>query len=100
MFAGTIPDNSTALANTNPTMVVTDYEGGVYFPIVCVYESETVYPKIFLANSTEDGIDRLMSNEDDVLKSVTGERVKEFGFMLWTNFRTGTDVADEAERVE
>jgi hypothetical protein len=34
------------------------------------------------------------------LKSVTGERVKEFGFMLWTNFRTGTDVADEAERVE
>lgn len=96
MFAGTIPDNSTSLATTNPTMIMTDIEGNVYFPIVCVYESEKVFPKVFMANDTTSGIETLMSNEASILENITGERVKECGFMLWTNFRTGQNIGDAA----
>ncbi|PVH74542.1 hypothetical protein DL98DRAFT_537333 [Cadophora sp. DSE1049] len=96
MFAATIPESrntsSVALATQNPTMIISDVEGNLYFPIICVYKSEKVFPKQFMANSTDDGIPTLMGNSAAILENMTGEEVQECGFMTWTNFHTGQSI--------
>ncbi|KAH6952505.1 hypothetical protein BKA56DRAFT_681969 [Ilyonectria sp. MPI-CAGE-AT-0026] len=75
-----------------PYMVASDLGGNVYFPIICVYASETVYPKMFLANDTEVGAAMLMSNDPEILRTVTGAEVEECQYMPLTNGIRGMDI--------
>ncbi|KAF2261374.1 hypothetical protein CC78DRAFT_535667 [Lojkania enalia] len=88
-------ENSTALAAQDPTLVLADPSDGIYVPILCIYEREGVYPKMFMANDTETGAATLMSNEPAIIAKVTGEKVKQCGTMPLTNWRTGQEVPEE-----
>jgi hypothetical protein len=95
--AGILPStNSTANTTTVPAnmpyMILSDLGGDIYFPIICVYDSETVYPKLFLAKDGETGVATLMSNRPDILRTVTGSAIKQCGYVPLTNGNPGSDV--------
>ncbi|KAF2692076.1 hypothetical protein K458DRAFT_425896 [Lentithecium fluviatile CBS 122367] len=97
IFTALLQDNvnSSALVTQNPTLLLADPADGVYVPILCVYEREGMYPKMFMANDTETGAATLMSNEPEVIARITGEKVKRCGTMSLTNWRTGQEVPEE-----
>jgi hypothetical protein len=93
MFTAVIPDKNSEAATQDPILVISDFAENIYFPIICIYKSGTVYPKVFMANETEAGVKTLMSNTPAVIETVTGEQVQECGYMSWTNYHTGEDIS-------
>ncbi|CAK7215121.1 hypothetical protein SBRCBS47491_002374 [Sporothrix bragantina] len=80
-----------------PYIVASDLGGGIYFPIICIYESGSVYPKIFLAKDPDAGAATLMSNDVDVRKQVTGAAIKSCGYVPITNGVMGVDISQVAD---
>lgn len=90
------PDGQTEI----PYLMLSDLGGDVYFPIMCVYADEDVYPKIFLANDTDTGAQLLMSNDPLIVDNVTGGNITECGYVPLTNGVGGQDIAIIADDEE
>ncbi|KAH8649512.1 hypothetical protein BGZ60DRAFT_569901 [Tricladium varicosporioides] len=91
VFASVIPDSNSS-STALPYMVISDLGGDVYFPIICVYANKKVYPKFFLANDTQTGVNTLLSNSPEILKEVTGGNLKECGYVPLTSGIAGMDI--------
>lgn len=69
---------------------MSDLAGDVYFPIMCVYEGEDIFPKLFVSNDTDVGPRTLES--DAVRDTVTGAKVQRCGYTPLTNDEMGVSV--------
>ncbi|KAF3909687.1 hypothetical protein AA313_de0208351 [Arthrobotrys entomopaga] len=67
-----------------PYIMPNDMEGNFYIPVMCLYEIDTILPKIFIANDTT-GVATLKSNTADILRDVTGSKVKDCLALPLTN---------------
>ncbi|KAG9254005.1 uncharacterized protein F5Z01DRAFT_674327 [Emericellopsis atlantica] len=79
-----------------PYLISSDLGGDIYYPILCSYASGDVYPKMFLANDSQTGVERLMSNDADILDQITGAEVKDCKYAPLTNWKN-VDVGDLVE---
>ncbi|KAG9229774.1 hypothetical protein BJ875DRAFT_488610 [Amylocarpus encephaloides] len=112
VFASIIPEEDISAVNASapvaanstispemPYMIISDMGGNIYFPIICVYDG-TVYPKMFMANDTVSGVETLMSNSPEILRTVTGANMKECGYVPLTNGILGKTVGTLSSEAE
>ncbi|KAK4105537.1 hypothetical protein N658DRAFT_123209 [Parathielavia hyrcaniae] len=94
VFASVVDDGVAggAEAGDMPYLMVSDLGGDIFFPVICVYASDQVYPKVFLVKDVEAGVATLTSNRPEVLQAVTGGSVKQCGYVALTNGVPGSDV--------
>jgi hypothetical protein len=85
--------NSTSTVPANmPVTVISNLGGEIYFPIICIYASQKVYAKLFLAEEIETGVATLMSNKPEIINRITGGQVQECGYVPLTNGIQGSDI--------
>jgi len=93
------PVDTPGVGSEVPYLISSDLGGDIYYPIMCTYASGDVYPKMFLANDTLTGVERLMSNDAEILDLVTGAEVEECQYAPLTNWKN-VDVDDLEEDLE